>query len=132
MSEKIPMRVPIQNLEKEIQDMKGILERLRNGEEYITNALSRGSIVDASKGVRLYTTLTREAYDRLEKALFIHEFLTTGAGIMINREGRPIRAEDVVENMDEITMVNPNTLKSVQKLKEIFGEDFIKFVEFTK
>lgn len=126
---EVPMRAVTDNMYDELSKAKALLARMKNGQEFIDKSMRGANIIEASKGVRLYNKYAEEAFHHLERALFIHEFLTTGAGVVISRDGKAVKVEDIVDDKDGIRMVDPWTLRSVEKLKEVFGEDFITFVD---
>lgn len=132
MTEKIKIKKPQRDMENHLFESKELLRRLANGDQYISSAMKKGNIIDASKGVRLFLKYAREMQDHLEQALFIHEMLTAERTVLVTKDGKPVKAEEVLEGIDEYEVLTPFTLTSIEKMKEVFGEDYFTILEITK
>lgn len=111
-----------------IAKSKELLTRLEKGASIIEEAYQEKSLARAFEATRLYNELAAELLGELEHSLFMNECLTTGKTVLINRKGRPINIDDYVKG--EAIPVNLFALKSMQQLKEVFGEENMVDVEF--
>ena len=119
---------PLEEMNLSLVKSKQTLTRLMKGQSVIKQAFDEKSLTKAFEGVLLFNKLAMELNDELERALFMHECLTTGKTILINREGRPINVENLVEGESE--PIDLWTLNSIKIMKETFGEDAIIDVNF--
>jgi hypothetical protein len=114
--------------EKEIKETKEILGRLLKGQKVIEDAAKNGSIATAMQGVQLYNQLSQQAFEKLELCMFYHEFLCLDKTVVIKRNGKAINIDGIISQ--EEVEINPFHLRSIQALKDVLGEDFLKVVEF--
>ena len=127
---EIKKPIVLDQLSDNTVELKKLLTRLNKGVGYIDRTLGNGNVVDSAKAARLFRDIAEETTKLIEDSLFIHEFLTTGATVLVTRQGKPVKAESVIgDNLHDYTFVNAFTVSSVEKLKEVFGEDYIKFIE---
>lgn len=124
----IKLPKPLEELNTSIARSKDLLARLGNGQEYIQKAHADKSIAKIFEAAILYNKLAQELNEELEHALFMHETITTGKTVLLNRKGKPINIDDYIKG--ETQPVDAWTLQSVQKMEEVFGKDAIVDVEF--
>lgn len=132
MTERIKIKKPQRDMENHLFEGKELLRRLANGDQYISSAMKKGNIIDASKGVRLFLKYAEELQHHMEQALFIHEMITAERTVLVTKDGKPVKAENVLEGIDEVETLSPFALESIKKMKEVFGEDYFSILEITK
>lgn len=123
---KIPKAVD--ELNESIARSKHMLARLAKGQEIIEKAYADKSIARIFEAAILFNKIAMDLNEELEHGLFMHECAATGRTVLINRKGKPVNIDDFVSGED--VPVDLWTLKSMNALKDTFGENAIVDVEF--
>jgi excinuclease UvrABC nuclease subunit len=114
--------------EKEIGEVKELLSRLLKGQAFIEKAAKEGSVVKSLEAVQLYNKISKEVFEKLELCQFYHEFLCMDKTVVINRRGRAINLDPLISQRE--VEISPYHLRSMEVLKDVFGENFEEMVEF--
>lgn len=114
-------------MEESLMKSRALLHRLEKGQNMLQSAVQGREISKAVELAKLFNEVALEVNNLLENAQFMHETLTTGKTTVLNRKGKPVTTMQF--NPNEHQVVDLWTLKSVQRLKEVFGEENIKDFE---
>lgn len=109
---------------------KTLLSRLHKGQEIIGQQLARAEVTSALESMRLFNRLSEQIVIITEMLLFISDYLLFGRTIVIGREGKPIKIEDVLGDETKRN-IDVWEIESAKMLGSLFGNEFlIAGVEF--
>lgn len=103
------------------------MKRLKTGKNLLSEAVENGEIVKAQKLIRHWDKLANEMFVELEKATLIHQHMLTGNTVLIKADGTLINSDSLTGTKS--IELDPWLLISLQKLKEVFGDEIHKFIE---
>lgn len=123
------MKVPPGTAEYEnsVRAAKKLLNRLKKGSSMLEEAVEKGETVNAKKIIELWEVISKELFTHLEIATLIHQQYITGNSVVVKSDGSLRKVEQIMD-------MNPSdvegwTLLTIEKLQEIFGQDYMNFLE---
>lgn len=126
------MKVPpgVKEYEESIRKAKSELNRLKKGSSMLQTAISNREMVNAWKIIRTWQMVSESLFTQLELATIIHQQYLTGNSVVVKSNGRLEKVENIMDmNPSEI---DPWTLLTIQKMHEIFGEEYKEFMEIKR
>lgn len=126
------MKVPpgVKEYEESLRKAKSELNRLKKGSSMLQTAISNREMVNAWKIIRTWQMVSESLFTQLELATIIHQQYLTGNSVVVKSNGRLEKVENIMDmNPSEI---DPWTLLTIQKMHEIFGEEYKEFMEIKR
>lgn len=111
-----------------VRKAKEILNRLKKGKDMLDSAVKDNNFVEAQKIIRHWSKVADEAFMEIEIATLLHQHILTGNTVLIKPNGKIVKVEEIAKTTDAIEM-DPWLLISMEKLKNVFGEDLHDVLE---
>jgi hypothetical protein len=113
-----------------LQESKKLIDRLKNGERLMGEAIVRHSAASGIDIMRLYLRYSIELQEKMEEMALVHQFYALGITGSITRQGKFLTTADLVN--DEVIELDPAMLLALSKLKEVFGDIPYDILEIKK
>lgn len=113
--------------ERSVRKAKELLVRLHKGTNMLNKAYQDNDTVQMQNIIRTWMKVSKELYTELEISTLIHQQFMTGNKVVLRGDGSLASVSDMVD--PETVELDPWLLISMEKLKEVFGDDIHQFLE---
>ena len=123
------MKVPggTKEYQHHISECRNYLSRLTRGADMYKRSLEERDYAKVGEILWLWHDVSRKMLKELELATLSHQFILSGSSVLVQANGRPIKAEEIVQ--DGTFELDPFLLMSMRMLKDVFGEEIHDFIE---